>query len=283
MNTSLLVMAAGMSSRMKASSSDQIEDKKINQANTRSKGLIEIGEDSKPLLYYLLLNAQQAGYKTIYLITGKDSSPFRLSIKNFSSLDHLQINYVTQHTPSTRIKPWGTADAVYQALEQFPNLKKEYFSVCNSDNFYSINAFRKIKEVEGGGGMIAYDLNFLKFNKKKIAGFALLVFDSNFRLQKIIEKPNLNDFKKQINSEGCLYISMNLYSFNGGHFYSFLKDCPVNPIRNEKELPTAILNMVLAKPGSVVGIPLQEHVPDLTVKGDIEYFENHLKDLNFLH
>tara|TARA_B100000767_G_scaffold275531_1_gene313088 strand:- start:55037 stop:55867 length:831 start_codon:yes stop_codon:yes gene_type:complete len=276
-------MAAGMSSRMKASSSDQIEDKKINQANTRSKGLIEIGEDSKPLLYYLLLNAQQAGYKTIYLITGKDSSPFRLSIKNFSSLDHLQINYVTQHTPSTRIKPWGTADAVYQALEQFPNLKKEYFSVCNSDNFYSINAFRKIKEVEGGGGMIAYDLNFLKFNKKKIAGFALLVFDSNFRLQKIIEKPNLNDFKKQINSEGCLYISMNLYSFNGGHFYSFLKDCPVNPIRNEKELPTAILNMVLAKPGSVVGIPLQEHVPDLTVKGDIEYFENHLKDLNFLH
>lgn len=281
MNTSLLIMAAGMSTRMKASSSDQIEPKKISQANTRSKGLIEIGKDSKPLLYYLLFNAQQAGYKTIYLITGKDSSPFRLIVKDFSKLDHLQIKYVTQHIPSTRTKPWGTADAVYQALEQFPKLKKEYFSVCNSDNFYSINAFQKIKEIEVGGAMIAYDLNFLKFNKKKIAGFALLVFDSNFRLQKIIEKPNPDDFNKYSDSEGRLYVSMNLFSFYGAQFYSFLKNCPVNPIRNEKELPSAILNMVHANPGSVVGIPLQEHVPDLTVKEDIQHFENHLNDQDF--
>lgn len=283
MNTSLLILAAGMSSRMKASSSKQIEYKKLHQANTRSKGLIEIGTDSKPLIYYLLFNAQQAGYKTIYLITGKDSSLFRRIIKGFSDLNHLQIKYITQHIPSTRAKPWGTADAVFQALEQFPNLKKEYFSVCNSDNLYSVKAFQNIKEIEGGGALIAYDMDFLKFTKKKISGFALLVFDLNFNLQEIIEKPNPDDFKNYSDSKGRLYVSMNLFTFSGDQFYSFLKECPVHPTRNEKELPSAILNMVHASPGSVIGIPMQEHVPDLTNKEDILHFENHLKDLNFLN
>jgi glucose-1-phosphate adenylyltransferase len=281
MNTSLLILAAGMSSRMKASSSNQIEDKKLHQANTRSKGLIEIGPDSKPLIYYLLFNAQQAGYKTIFLITGKDSSLFRRIIQGFLDLDQLQIKFVTQHIPSTRAKPWGTADAVFQALEQFPDLKKEYFSVCNSDNLYSVKAFQNIKEIEGGGALIAYDMDFLKFNKKKISGFALLVFDLNFNLQEIIEKPDPDDFKNYSDSKGSLYVSMNLFTFSGDQFYSFLKECPVHPTRNEKELPSAILNMVHASPGSFIGIPMQEHVPDLTNKEDILHFENHLKDLDF--
>ena len=76
---------------------------------------------------------------------------------------------------------------------------------------------------------------------------------------------------------------MNLFTFSGDQFYSFLKECPVHPIRSEKELPSAILNMVHASPGSVIGIPMQEHVPDLTNKEDILHFENHLKDLDFLN
>jgi glucose-1-phosphate adenylyltransferase len=196
-------------------------------------------------------------------------------------LDQLQIKFVTQHIPSTRAKPWGTADAVFQALEQFPDLKKEYFSVCNSDNLYSVKAFQNIKEIEGGGALIAYDMDFLKFNKKKISGFALLVFDLNFNLQEIIEKPDPDDFKNYSDSKGSLYVSMNLFTFSGDQFYSFLKECPVHPTRNEKELPSAILNMVHASPGSFIGIPMQEHVPDLTNKEDILHFENHLKDLDF--
>lgn len=124
-------------------------------------------------------------------------------------------------------------------------------------------------------------MDFLKFNKKKISGFALLVFDLNFNLQEIIEKPDPDDFKNYSDSKGSLYVSMNLFTFSGDQFYSFLKECPVHPTRNEKELPSAILNMVHASPGSFIGIPMQEHVPDLTNKEDILHFENHLKDLDF--
>lgn len=283
MTTSLLIMAAGMSSRMKKSSSNRINSRKINQANTLSKALIEIGGDGKPpLLYYLLYNAQKAGYKTIYLITGKDSSSFRSIIQGFSKLNHVQINFVTQHIHTTRIKPWGTADAVFQALEQFPLLQNEFFSVCNSDNLYSINAFQKIRSVQQGNAIIAYDIDFLKFNKEKISGFALLVFDIYFNLLKMVEKPDPKDFEKYAASNGHLYASMNLFAFSGKQFYPFLKNCPVDMVRNEKELPTAIFNMIKSIPDSVLGIIMQEHVPDLTNKDDILHLEKHIKELNLL-
>ena len=57
---SLLIMAAGASSRMKASVAKDIGTAATEQANNRTKGLIEIGENGKPLLYYLLRNAQEA-------------------------------------------------------------------------------------------------------------------------------------------------------------------------------------------------------------------------------
>jgi len=59
---SLLIMAAGASSRMKSSVAKNIGTVATEQANNRTKGLIEIGEDGKPLLYYLLRNAQDITY-----------------------------------------------------------------------------------------------------------------------------------------------------------------------------------------------------------------------------
>jgi glucose-1-phosphate adenylyltransferase len=63
---------------------------------------------------------------------------------------------------------------------------------------------------------------------------------------------------------------MNLFKFNGTIFYEYLKNCPFNEARNEKELPTAVLNLAKSISKSVLGIAHAEHVPDLTSKKDIE-------------
>ena len=55
----------------------------------------------------------------------------------------------------------------------------------------------------------------------------------------------------------------------GSKFFKFLEECPFDPVRNEKELPTAMINMILSKESYVKGIPIAEHVPDLTSKSDI--------------
>ncbi len=274
---SLLIMAAGASSRMKTSVSKDIGTVATEQANNRTKGLIEIGANGKPLLYYLLRNAQEAGYKTIYLITAADASFFRSTIRSLPNLDQLHFVFVTQHIPQGRTKPLGTADAVFQALEQFPVLQKNRFSVCNSDNLYSVHAFRRLRSIVQGSGLIAYDSNSLNFTKEIIQGFALLVFDSDFYLQNIVEKPAAADLKNAANEHGSVYISMNAFTFDGNVLYSFLSDCPIHLDRNEKELPTALLNMIQEHPRSVKGIPMQEHVPDLTTKKDLLLLEHYLK------
>ena len=171
----------------------------------------------------------------------------------------------------------GTADAVFQALEQFPVLQKNRFSVCNSDNLYSVNAFRRLSSIEQGSGLIAYDLKSLNFTKEKIAGFALLVFDSDFYLENIVEKPAAADLNKAIDEHGSVYISMNAFTFDGNVLYSFLSDCPIHLDRDEKELPTALLHMIQEHPRSVKGIPMQEHVPDLTTKKDLLLLAHYLK------
>ena len=269
-------MAAGASSRMKSSVAKDIGTVATEQANNRTKGLIEIGEDGKPLLYYLLRNAQVAGYKTIYLITAADATFFRSTIRSLPNLNQLHLVFVTQHIPNGRTKPLGTADAVFQALEQFPELQTNRFSVCNSDNLYSVNAFRRLRSIEQGSGLIAYDSKSLNFTKEKIAGFALLVLDSDFYLQNIVEKPATTDFKNAADNHESLYISMNAFTFDGNVFFSFLRDCPINLNRDEKELPTALLNMIEVYPNSVRGIPMQEHVPDLTTKEDLLLLEDYL-------
>ena len=273
---SLLIMAAGASSRMKSSVAKDIGTVATEQANNRTKGLIEIGEDGKPLLYYLLRNAQVAGYKTIYLITASDATFFRSTIRSLPNLNQLHLVFVTQHIPKGRIKPLGTADAVFQALEQFPELQTNRFSVCNSDNLYTVSAFRKLRSIEQGSGLIAYDSDFLNFSKEKIAGFALLIFNPDFYLENIIEKPATTDFKNAADNHESLYISMNAFTFDGNVFFSFLRDCPINLNRDEKELPTALLNMIQVYPTSVRGIPMQEHVPDLTTKEDLLLLEDYL-------
>ena len=69
---------------------------------------------------------------------------------------------------------------------------------------------------------------------------------------------------------------MNIFSFKGDQLYKYVKSCPIHKERNEKELPKAVLNMIKDFPGSMQGIPMAEHVPDLTSKDDIIEIEKYL-------
>ena len=62
-------MAAGVSSRMKKSSSSQNMSKtQLDQSNKRMKGFIQVGEGMEPLIYYLIKNAISVEIKNFYII-----------------------------------------------------------------------------------------------------------------------------------------------------------------------------------------------------------------------
>ncbi len=284
-HTRLVILAGGTSSRMKkqVDSDRNLSEEEKKQANTRSKGLITFDSGDRPFLDYLLFNAKMSGYKEIFIITGEDNSLFKSYYGNKNNgniFNGLVINYAIQYIPKDRIKPFGTADALLQAMQQYPILKSTSFTVCNSDNLYSINALELLKNNPNHNALISYDRDSLKFSSDRIARFALLLIDKNEYLKSIIEKPKSEEMTFYKDDIGKYRVSMNIFKFDGEQFFYYLKNCPVNKDRNEKELPTALLNMIKEHPKSTVGIPLSEHVPDLTSKADIKILKEYLKDID---
>ena len=282
MHNNLIILAGGMSSRMKKpTTSDKVSAEDENEANIKNKSLISVGHEGRPLMDYLLYNAKNAGYKSIYIVINEKGDLFK-EFYGKNSTDNnfkgLNISYAIQHIPKNRTKPFGTADAVFQALEQFPYLQTQQFTVCNSDNLYSEKVLRKLRETAHLNAFISYNRDALEFSLEKILSFAIVNLDVKNYLKNIIEKPSAETAHNYRDEFDNIRVSMNIFKLDGNLLYSYLKNCPIHSTRKEKELPTAILNMIKTNSKAVLGIPISEHVPDLTSKEDIVILKEYLKE-----
>ena len=267
MTKKIVVLAAGMSSRMKKSVDSNIDSSKVNEANNKSKSLITFG--NKPFIYFLLKNILDAGFETVIMVVGKDFQDFKNQIDELKLPSKIEVKYAIQKIPNDRVKPFGTADAVSQTMQQLPELQKTSFCVCNSDNLYSTSSLKLIRENSFENAVLAYDRDSLDFPKEKVSSFSILMMDAEFNLVNFIEKPTQEQVFENLDENGKIRVSMNIFKFNGNQSFDFIKNCPINPIRNEKELPSALVNMISEVGLYMRGIPIAEHVPDLTSKADI--------------
>lgn len=276
MTDSIIIMAAGASSRMKKPiNNSKLSNAQIEAANSKSKVLIEFGREKKPFISYLISNIIQAGFKKIYIVTSEKADFFRNNFKIESK--EVIINFSIQYISKARVKPLGTADAVLQTLDQFPLLKSISFCVCNGDNLYSAQSLFKIRKSKAINAFIAYDRDGLNFSKDRISSFAIAKMDNNNFLIDIIEKPELEIINKSLDKAGKIRVNMNLFKFNGNQSFKFFKNCPINDSRNEKEIPDVLKNMISEDSKSVLGIPISDSVLDLTSKTDILELEKYLK------
>jgi|TARA_B110000263_G_scaffold37639_1_gene29237 NDP-sugar pyrophosphorylase family protein len=281
MPKNLVILAGGASSRMKKSlGSENLSKEDETKANKRNKALLSFGKNNRPILDFLLLNAKKAGYKNVIIIINEKGEMFKeyygKKLKN-NYFNDLSISYAIQYVPKDRIKPFGTADALFQALAQFPELQKKAFTVCNSDNLYSVEALKALLTCKDANAFINYDRDGLIFPMEKIERFALTIVNKKSNLEAIIEKPSKDKVNNYKDIKGKFRVSMNIFKFTGTEIYSFLKNCPINPIRNEKELPTAIWHMINKTRSYIKAIPFSEHVPDLTSKEDIPIIKSYLE------
>ncbi|MBT4959769.1 MAG: nucleotidyltransferase [Flavobacteriaceae bacterium] len=280
MTNSIIIMAAGASSRMKTSvDSTILTESQIESANSKSKVLIEFGTESKPFISYSISNMIKSGFNNIYIVTSENAHYFRDNFKDLLIIDLKKCNvkFSIQYLQTNRSKPLGTADAIFQTMEQYPNLKSQSFCVCNGDNLYSIESLKKIKSTKSKNAFIAYDRDGLKFPKERISSFSIAKLDKENSLIDIIEKPNKLIINKSLDSLGKIRVSMNLFKFHGEDSFTFFKNCPINKKRNEKEIPDVLKQMILKKNKNILGIPVFENVLDLTSKKDIMEIYKYLK------
>lgn len=273
-NTSLIIMVGGASSRMKRSLKVDGNEKGIMD-NIPHKSLIPVGKSGRPFLYYLVQNAVEAGYTKLYLITSPENKAFQNLKDEGGFPTGLELFLAVQKVPEGRKKPLGTADALQQCLDQYPELKQSTFTVCNGDNLYSVGALKDLSsERRIPHALISYGSSGFDYTEERIAKFAVMDISSDGFLQQIIEKPNMEDVPKYKDASGELRVSMNIFSFFGKEIYPYLKNCPIDPVRDEKELPKAVAVLVSKEPHSVLCIPRSEHIPDLTDANDIQLFKN---------
>ena len=125
----LLVMAAGMGSRYGG-----------------LKQMDKIGPGGEIIIDYSLYDARRAGFdKAVFVINRKIEKDFRELIDGGAG-KFMDVEYVFQDlddipegfsVPEERVKPWGTAHAVYSAR----NVMDGPFAVINSDDYYGPGAF----------------------------------------------------------------------------------------------------------------------------------------------
>jgi len=226
MNPTLLVMAAGLSSRYKIG---------LKQMDT-------FGPSGETLLDYAIYDALQAGFdKAVFVVRKKIKDDFERLITCkydnkidyefvFQELDDLPAGF---KPPANREKPWGTGHAVWAARNRI----KTPFAVINADDFYGresyqtmVNFFKnQSSEAKGKYSMVGFNLgNTLSEFGSVSRGICLV---QNGSLQEIDEhagicekdgKPVYIDENGSVKKlEADTVVSMNFWGFTPDLFSRF--------------------------------------------------------------
>lgn len=174
----LLIMAAGMGSRFGG-----------------LKQIAPMGPNDEFIIDYSIFDAIAAGFtKVVFIIKEENYEIFKETIGSRVE-PHIPVEYVFQKMeiipefvkiPESRVKPWGTAHAIYCAKDNI----KEPFLVINADDFYGRDAFMVAKEFlenskEKEYATIAYKvINTMTENGSVKRG---VTYAKNGKLESIIE------------------------------------------------------------------------------------------------
>lgn len=135
MNTTLIIMAAGIGSRF----------------GEGIKQLAQMGPNGEIIMDYSIHDAKEAGFNKVVFIIRKDIFKEFEEIIGNRIKEQIDVEYVFQElddlpegfeVPEGRTKPWGTGQAVLCCKD----VVKEPFVIINADDYYGKEAFVKIHE-----------------------------------------------------------------------------------------------------------------------------------------
>jgi glucose-1-phosphate adenylyltransferase len=278
----IVILAGGISSRMKKhpENIDGVASVLHREASEKSKSMIGVGSQGRPFLDYLLLTVQLAGYRDVCIVVGERDTTLRQYYDEggTAQFPSLVFSYAVQTIPPGREKPLGTADALLAALRVKAGWRDRAFTACNSDNLYSVHACALLRQSVFANALIDYDRAGLEFDEARISQFAVLQKDAEGYVRDIIEKPSAEECRTAADPVGRIGVSMNIFRLSYNDIFPYVENAPLHPVRQEKELPLAVRQMVLDNPRSMMALPVKEHVIDLTSQSDIPAVQRYLSE-----
>ena len=277
----LVIMAAGMGSRFGGM-------KQINPVDAQGHIIMD----------YSIYDAIRAGFGRVVCIIKKEfEEDFEAAIGS-RIRNHVELVYAYQSLdqlpegfsiPEERVKPWGTAHAVWCAR----NVIEGPFAVLNADDFYGQEAFEAIADflsqdrASTEHAMVGYHLSNTLTENGSVARGVCTKDESGF-LVDIIERTKivkLGENKAAFTEDGEAYtelpmdsiVSMNLWGFRRealdgfeAKFVDFLTNTmPSNPLKAEFFLPKIVSDMIAEKTGTIRVLSSEARWHGVTYKDDL--------------
>ena len=283
MNTTIIIMAAGIGSRF----------------GTGIKQLAKMAPNGEIIMDFSIYDAKAAGFtKVVFVIRKAIEAEFKEVIGNRLS-KVMPVEYVYQElenlpdgyeVPAGRVKPWGTG----QAILACKSVVKEPFVIINADDYYGKEAFIKLHDF-----LISENENKEKVNLA-MAGFSLkntlsengtvtrgvCVADANGYLEKVIETTGIQIVDGKIQCDNAevskwitsdTMVSMNMWAgypdflqYIDEGFTRFLDTLGENPEKKEYLLPNIVAELLEKNLASVKVLNTSDRWIGITYKEDIE-------------
>lgn len=269
-DATLVVMAAGMGSRF--GGLKQIEP---------------VGPGGQAIIDFSVYDAKAAGFnKVVFIIKHEIEKDFK-EIVGSRIEKMIDVDYAFQEVdmlpqgftcPADRVKPWGTAHAIYCARDKVTTP----FAVINADDYYGKSAYQKmynhLKEQNGDFCMVGFRLqNTLTENGTVSRGICEV---ENGVLKAVTERTKILDCKyteDDVNwvdlAPDCI-VSMNMWGFTPEVFNYIENDLKeffaekINVPKVEYYLPTVVSNVINRGQKSVAVLVAEDRWYGVTYKED---------------
>ena len=293
MNTTLVIMAAGIGSRFGGG----------------IKQLEPVGPNGEIIMDYSVHDALEAGFnKVVFIIRHDIEEDFVRIIGNrikkvceveyaFQEIDNLPEGFTV---PEGRTKPWGTGQAILACKD----IVKEPFAIINADDYYGKEAFVKVHDFLVNNSTEGKPMSFC------MAGFILkntlsdnggvtrgiCIVDEKGCLTGVEETYNIvktDDGAAVQNDDGSLstidpmaHVSMNMWGVTPQifdvlekGFPEFLQKCGESNLKGEYLLPTIIDGLIKDKKADVAVLESRDKWFGVTYKEDKESVAQAFKKL----
>jgi hypothetical protein len=280
-NPTLVVMAAGMGSRFGGL-------KQIEAVDPQGHAIMD----------FSLYDAHQAGFRrVVFIVTEALQKTFAERIGRRME-SYFDVAYVPQRladlpegytVPAGRVKPWGTAHAIYSCRKVLDGP----FAVINSDDYYGPSAYQSIftflraDRPETCHAMVGYRIQNTVTENGSVARGLCVVQDG--KLVRVTEHTQIvpagedaayteDGGKSWTRVPGDTPVSMNFWGFGAeilpaieSGFPLFLNDAlRENPLKAEYFLPSVVSRVLQSGTGSVEVLPCSETWYGVTYKSDLQ-------------
>jgi NDP-sugar pyrophosphorylase family protein len=290
MKPTLLVLAAGIGSRYGG-----------------MKQIDQVGPSGEAIIDYSLYDAIKAGFGRIVFVIRRDiENDIREFLKN-KLTGKVKIEFVHQELemipegfrcPPERIKPWGTAHAVWVAAKAI----KEPFVAINADDFYGRGSYMNMAKYLISGSkptgtdfcMIGYQLNRTLSDYGSVSR-GICESDEHSFLKAVVERPEIfrkngnivfrDENSHEVPLADDTLVSMNIWGFTPAIFphieqqFSEFISQNISNLKAELYIPRIVNEIIKNGKASVKILPATDKWFGVTYKEDKPHAIQNIREL----